>query len=174
MNFRTTLATAAFAVVALIPGVALAENPQFGVTVSLPPVELHAHSQACRHGQLPPAPPSGIPQQTGRYELQTVQNWVPGYYEQVRIPGQCFTQYKRHHTKTVCSQDRYESRWVEGRYEQVQQWVWVDYSNQYPQYRYGNYQNYQQDDDDDDHDGRNGNRFGRGYARNQHGASRVR
>lgn len=161
MNWKMTLSSAALAMSALFPTAALADSPSFGVTVSLPPVQLHVHNSDCHHGNLPPAPPSGVPQASGRYELQTVSNWLPGYYEQVRVPGQCFTNQQRHHGKTVCTSDRYENRWVEGRYEQVQQWVWVDYG------RYDGYAN--QRSSGDEHHERNDS--DRGFGR-RHGASR--
>lgn len=140
---KTTLVAAIVAVGSILPGAAFAQS--FGVSVNLPPVEFHAHNADCRHGDVPPAPPSGVPAQTGRYELQTVQTWVPGRYEQVVIPGQCFTNQKGHHAKTACSPDRVENRWVEGYYQTTQQYVWVDYSNRYPQYHPSQYaQNYPQ------------------------------
>ena len=142
MNWKITLASAAFAVSALVPSVALADGPHIGVSVNLPPMGVHVHSSACHHDhdELPPQPPNGVPQQTGRYELQTVNQWVPGRYEQVFVQGQCFTKYKKHRTKTVCTDGYYENRWVEGRYQQVQQWVWVDhrnYSRPQSQYAFG-------------------------------------
>jgi hypothetical protein len=140
MNWKNALTSAALAVAVLAPAVALADGPHIGVTVSVPPVQMHVHSSSCHHDDAPPPPV----QRTGRYELQTSSQWVPGRYEQVVIPGQCFTKHKRHHTKTVCSQDRYENRWVEGYYQQVEQWVWVDTGPQWrpepqrqPQYGFG-------------------------------------
>lgn len=135
MNWKTTLAAAALAVSALVPSIALAD-PHIGVSVSLPPVGVHVHGSGCHHDDdLPPAPPSGVPQQSGRYELRAVSQWVPGYYEQVFVPGQCYTKQKKWRTRTVCTEGHYEDRWVEGRYEQTQQWVWVEDAR--PQYGYG-------------------------------------
>lgn len=67
-----------------------------------------------------PQPP---PRQNGRYELQTQQRWVEGYYEQVWVPEQCRYKPGRHVTK--CRGGYYEQQWVPGRYETVQEWVWV-------------------------------------------------
>lgn len=66
-----------------------------------------------------PRPPG---HERGRYELQTVQRWVPGHYEQVWVPEQCRT---GHWGRTRCRPGYSEQQWVPGRYEQAQQWVWV-------------------------------------------------
>lgn len=83
------------------------------------PVQVHVHTGACRHGPQP-TPPQ---QQQGRYELRTVQQWVPGRYEQVWVPEQCH--YKPRRGVTKCRGGYYDQRWVEGHYENVEQWVWV-------------------------------------------------
>lgn len=159
MNWKLTLTSAALAFAALVPTAALADGPHIGVSVNFPPVQVHAHTSNCHHGELPPAPPSGVPQQTGRYELQTVSHYVPGRYEEVVIPGVCHTRHKRHRTQTVCTHDRVERHWVEGRYEQVQQWVWVDYRGYDNGRRYGRFDN--------------DRRYDRSFAR-RHAASNVR
>jgi hypothetical protein len=169
MNWKMTLTSAALAMATLLPSAALADGPRISVGVNLPPVSI-----TYRQGDLPPPPPQNVPQQTGRYELQTVSNYIPGRYEQVMVPGQCFTEYRgRHHrhARTVCTPDRYENRWVEGRYEQVQQWVWVEYGRWDHRQDYGRRWD---NDDDNDHDyRRRDGRYNNGYGRS-HGASRVR
>ncbi len=83
------------------------------------PIQVHVHTGACRHGEQPRPPQN----QQGRYELKIVQQWVPGRYEQVWVPEQCH--YKPRRGVTKCRGGYYEQRWVEGRYENVEQWVWV-------------------------------------------------
>jgi len=66
----------------------------------------------------------------GRWELQTFNRWVEGRYDQVWVPQQCQTannpgQWGRWGRRVFCQPAHYESRWIPGRYEQVQQWVWV-------------------------------------------------
>lgn len=93
-------------------------------------LEVHVHTGACHHGQAPRPVDS-----RGRYALQTVQRWVPARYEQVWVPEQC---YERGHGRgrghghgrggeTRCRGGYYEQRMVPGRYETVQEWVWVPY-----------------------------------------------
>lgn len=84
-------------------------------------VEVHVHTHRCSHGPVP----AGQPTREGRYELRTVQRWVPGYYEDVYVPERCKTRENHHRRVTKCHKGGYEKRWVEGRYEDVQQWVWV-------------------------------------------------
>jgi hypothetical protein len=81
--------------------------------------EVHVHTGGCNHGPQPQPPP----RQRGRYELQTVQRWVDGYHHQVWVPEQCH--YKPHRRVKVCRGGYYEQQWVPGRYETVQEWVWV-------------------------------------------------
>ncbi len=66
----------------------------------------------------------------GRWELQTFNRWVEGRYDQVWVPEQCQTannpgRWGRWGGRVFCQPAHYESRWIPGRYEQVQQWVWV-------------------------------------------------
>ncbi|MBI3182804.1 MAG: hypothetical protein HYZ28_11760 [Myxococcales bacterium] len=85
---------------------------------------VHVHDQFCGHT----ATPTGTPAQSGRYELRTVLKWVPGYHQQVWVPGSCEYkqhQHRRHRHHLRCSQGRYEQQWVPGRYETAQEWVWV-------------------------------------------------
>jgi hypothetical protein len=81
--------------------------------------EVHVHTGGCNHGPQPQPPP----RQRGHYELQTVQRWVPGYHQQVWVPEEC--RYKPHRNVRKCWGGYYEQQWVPGRYETVQEWVWV-------------------------------------------------
>lgn len=74
----------------------------------------HHHPRPSR-----PSRPSG---QEGRYELQTVQVWSPGRYEQVWVPEQCHYRPRR---GKHCEGGYYQQQWVPGRYETVEKWVWV-------------------------------------------------
>lgn len=74
----------------------------------------------------PPAQPSRSqwPREQGRYELQTVQRWVPGHYEQVWVGERCDS--GRRYIQR-CVQGHYEQRWMEGYHQSVQEWVWVPF-----------------------------------------------
>jgi hypothetical protein len=62
----------------------------------------------------------------GRYELQTVERWVPARYEQVWVPEQCVAQGRRgRHVR--CTPGYYDQRYVAGGYQAVAEWVWVPY-----------------------------------------------
>ena len=87
-------------------------------------VEVHVHAPGCGH-HGPPAPPPGRASAAGRYELQPVQRWVPGYHEKVWVPEVCQEKRRPHRRKLVCEGGYYQERWVEGRHETVQEWVWV-------------------------------------------------
>jgi hypothetical protein len=72
----------------------------------------------------PPQPPrSRGPRDSGRYELRTVQKWVPGHYEKVWVEETC--KYKPRRDRVKCEGGYYEQRWVEGYNQSVQEWVWV-------------------------------------------------
>ncbi|WP_241758957.1 hypothetical protein [Pyxidicoccus parkwayensis] len=88
-------------------------------------VEVHVHSDACRHGPAP-MPPA---QARGRYELQTVNRYVDGRYERVWVPEVCNERYGRRGRVTRCTGGYYDQQWVAGHYEAVQEWVWVSYDN---------------------------------------------
>jgi hypothetical protein len=77
------------------------------------------------HGGPSHAPPrpSRPSSPEGRYELQTVQVWSPGRYEQVWVPEQCYSRPRR--GVRHCQGGYYEQQWVPGRYETVEKWVWV-------------------------------------------------
>lgn len=79
----------------------------------------HVHGSQCNHGPQPTPPRN----RHGRYELQQVQKFVPGRYEQVWVPQEC--RYKPRRGVTKCRGGFYEQRWVPGHYETVEQWVWV-------------------------------------------------
>lgn len=81
--------------------------------------QAHVHTGGCNHAPAPRPPP----RQDGRYELQTVQRWVEGYHSQVWVPERC--DYKPRRNVTKCRGGYYEQQWVPGRYETVQEWVWV-------------------------------------------------
>lgn len=90
----------------------------------------HHHHASCGHVDyrnrpLPPPPP-GSSTAHGRYELQTVQRWVDGYWAEQWVPEQCVTR-GRHHKRVKCTPGYYTRQWVPGRYETVQEWVWVPY-----------------------------------------------
>ena len=90
-------------------------------------IEVHVHSDRCehQHGE-------------GRYELQRTQRWVPGYHQKVWVPEVCHEKHRRHghgHKhghKVVCQGGYYEQRWVEGRYETVEEWVRVPHREARP------------------------------------------
>jgi hypothetical protein len=80
----------------------------------------HRHHEGCYHGPGErPAPRRA----NGRYELQTVSVWVPGYHEEVWVPEVCKS--KPHRNVARCRGGYYDRQWVEGHYAQRQQWVWV-------------------------------------------------
>jgi hypothetical protein len=88
----------------------------------------HIHGDGCYHPAPTPPPPEPPrhrwPRQQGRYELQTVQRWVPGHYEQVWVERDC--RYKPRRNVTKCTGGYYDQRWVPGYYQPVQEWVWVE------------------------------------------------
>ncbi|XXF78729.1 hypothetical protein P2318_02935 [Myxococcaceae bacterium GXIMD 01537] len=100
---------------------------QLGAEFGQGSFQVHVHSGNCNHGPMPRPPP----RQHGRYEMQTVQRFVPGRYEQVWVPEQCDYRHRRRAVR--CSGGYYEQQWVPGRYETVQEWVWVPA----PRPRYG-------------------------------------
>jgi len=93
-------------------------------------VSVHVHGAGCRHAPEPASRPDG------RYELRTVQSWVPGHHERVWVPEVCHTKHKKHSRRTVCRDGYYDERYVEGYYQQVEEWVWVP-APQRPHHRHG-------------------------------------
>ncbi|MBN9682047.1 MULTISPECIES: hypothetical protein [unclassified Corallococcus] len=75
----------------------------------------------CNYGPMPRPVDS-----RGRYELQTVERWVPARYEQVWVPEQCVSR-GRHGRHTRCTPGYYDQRYVAGGYQAVTEWVWVPY-----------------------------------------------
>ena len=64
----------------------------------------------------------------GRYEVRTVQQWVPGRYEQIWVGQQCWTHPSRWRGEVVrCRPGFYDNRWMPGHYQMVQTQVWVPY-----------------------------------------------
>jgi len=120
MNLKTGIFSLALGTL-LLGSTAMADDNQFQPQWNNhgAPIQVHVHTGACRHGPQPTPPQH----QQGRYELRTVQQWVPGRYEQVWVPQQC--NYKPRRGVTKCRGGYYDQRWVEGRYQAVEQWVWV-------------------------------------------------
>lgn len=113
-------------------------------------------------GPQPTYAPQGHNWNTGSYQLQTTQVWVPGQTQQVWTAGTC-TQIRGPFGGYIqsCSPGYYRTVVSAGHYENRQNWVWVAYS--YPQYNQGNqYGRYRYNDDRYDNRGnRNGRRHGR-------------
>ena len=108
---RKSLFTAAL-VVALVPAAAFADGWE------------HRHrDEPCAH----PASgvPAGQPTNSGHYETRTTQQWVPGFYETVFVPGVCQTRQHRWRTVTRCSQGGYQQVYRDGHYVAAQEQVWV-------------------------------------------------
>lgn len=88
-------------------------------------------------GPRPTYAPQGQTFNTGRYELQNVQRWVPGQQMQVWVPGQCYSNNRRNgrgggwhnRNNNRCTQGYYTTQWTPGRYETRQEWVWVSAGN---------------------------------------------
>lgn len=131
MALQHGLFTLALSALLLAPAAAKADDLRWGGRHDASPVGgdfrpgQHIHTGGCYHPAPtpPPARPSRGPREDGRYELQTVQKWVPGHYEQVWVEQTC--RYKPHRHETRCRGGYYDQRWVEGYYQPVQEWVWV-------------------------------------------------
>src|SRR5690349_20662375 len=106
MSTKTTI-LALTAAALLSPAAALADGVrgELGVQFGFP-------GEPCDHAA--PQPP---PNQSGRYELQTVSRWIPESSESVWIPRVCGRGWRRHHGG--CSGGYYENRVVPGHYVQV-------------------------------------------------------
>ncbi len=107
-----------------------------------------ASAQDC--GPQPSYAPAGQNFQSGRYELQTVQQWVPGGQQQVWVEGTCQQGGGRgrwgrgggRQWQQRCTQGSYRTVYTAGHYETRQTWVWV--AHQYappPPRQYNPYQN---------------------------------
>lgn len=69
----------------------------------------------------------------GSYELRSVQKWVPGSYVQVWVAQQC-SHYQHGRRGHRCNNGGYYTQqWQAGRYETVQEWVFVP-RGRYPRY----------------------------------------
>lgn len=79
-------------------------------------------------GRPPPASRPG-----GRWELQASQQWVPGATQQVWVAGSCVG-HPRKPWLQRCSPGQYVTQQSPGRYETVQQWVWVDFGGRRDRY----------------------------------------
>lgn len=115
MNWMNGLSVAALSAALLSPLSALASHP------ATPRIEVSTHKH-----YAPPPPPPHRPS-PGRYELKTVQKWVPGFYRQVWVAEHNHHAHRGHphrHDKN-CNGGYYTRQWVEGHYETAQQWVWV-------------------------------------------------
>lgn len=123
MAFKTAVASLVLGMVAFGSTTAQAAEVEVGFRVG--GVQVHMHSDSCRHSPAPLPPP----QARGRYELQTVSRYVEGGVERVWVPEVCKERYRRHARITKCTGGYYEERRVPGRYEQVQEWVWVPYTH---------------------------------------------
>lgn len=111
-----------------------------------------ARAQDC--GPQPQYAPAGQNWNSGSYQLQTTQVWVPGTTMQVWTQGNCrqlvgpFGGYVQH-----CTPGYYRTVVTAGHYENRQNWVWVANYN----YRY------------DRNDNRYGNRYGNRWNNNNNG-----
>lgn len=131
MTLQHGLFTLALSALLLAPVAAKADDFRGGGQHDASPVGEDFRAGQHPHGAYhplpappPPQPPrSRWPSQQGRYELQTVQKWVPGHYEQVWVERDCKYKPRRHETR--CKGGYYDQRWVEGFYQPVQEWVWV-------------------------------------------------
>jgi hypothetical protein len=79
----------------------------------------------CDYGPMPRPVDS-----RGRYELQTVERWVPARYEQVWVPEQCVNR-GRHGRYVRCTPGYYDQQYVPGGYQAVTEWVWVSYGRRW-------------------------------------------
>lgn len=117
MNLKTGIFSLALGTL-LLGSTAMADDNQFQPQWSDNGTAVQAQG-FYRHGPQPTPPRN----QQGRYELRTVRQWVPGRYEQVWVPQRC--NYKPRRGVTKCRDGHYDQRWVEGHYQNVEQWVWV-------------------------------------------------
>ena len=99
----------------------------------------------------PQLPPQGYSYSMGSYQLQNVQEWVPGGTQQQWVNGVCPDGYPYGYDNNGagCSAGGYQMVSTPGYYTTVQRWVWVPLPrvrvvppvrvvvNPYPTYRYG-------------------------------------
>lgn len=123
MNTKPALLSLVLGAALLVPAAARADDDRDEWRRRDARVSVHVHTRDCNDA---PRPPAGDPQYaSGHYELRTVNQWVPGYSERVWVEGSCRTKHKRHGSVTRCRDGYYDERWVDGHYEQRQDWVWV-------------------------------------------------
>jgi hypothetical protein len=91
----------------------LSKNLLLGLALSLLPAAAFAQPVMPPPGQRVVA--------SGHYEWRTVNQWVPGSYQQVLVPGRC--RVRRH--RSVCRAGFYRSVWRPGHYQPVNQKIWV-------------------------------------------------
>lgn len=108
-------------VVALVAPLAVAQDYHQAVPVTAPPIPAVQVQFGVGVRPMPPPPA----RHGGRWEMRTTQQWVPGAVQQVWVPGQCYGSPHRPWAQR-CSQGQYVTQQLPGRYETVQQWVWVD------------------------------------------------
>lgn len=98
----------------------------------------------------PSLPPSGFSFSMGSYQLQNVQEWVPGGTQQQWVNGVCPDGYPYGYDNNGagCTPGGYQTVSTPGYYTTVQRWVWVPMPrmvappvrvvvNPFPGYRYG-------------------------------------
>lgn len=129
MALQHGLFTLALSALFLVPVAAKADNFRHEASPVGPP-RYESHQRGYRPAPPPPMPvrPRGAPSH-GRYELQTVQREVPGYYENVWVERMCTT--TRRGRVIDCVPGHNERRWVPGYLQSVQEWVWVPYYSRY-------------------------------------------
>ena len=136
----------------------LSKKLLLGLALTLAPAAAFAHPVGY--------PPPGQPVSTGRYVWRTDNQWVPGGYQQVWVPGRCFTRRWR----SVCRAGFYGQRWVPGHYQPVSHWVWVPAPQPWLNPNPGPVPprpDYDRDQDRDDDDAPNG--YDNGYYSRENG-----
>ena len=120
-------------------------------------------ARADDRGPQPTHAPAGQNWNTGSYQLETTQVWVPGTTQQVWQPGTC-SQVHGPYGGSIqqCSRGDYRTVVTAGRYETRQNWVWV--ASSYDQYNNRRYT--------DRYDNNRGNRWGN-RRHGRHGAVPV-
>lgn len=122
MNLKRYILSLAVGAGLLVPALALADGDRHERRH-----RDHRHDSHCGHHAtpVPPQPPM-TSQPTGRYELRTVQKWVDGHYVRDWVPETCVYKGKKRR-KVKCTEGYYTDRFVPGHYQNVEEWVWVDY-----------------------------------------------
>lgn len=137
MSFKMTLAGAALAL-SMAPLAARADDfsqqPQYDQQPYQQPYDQQYQQPAYQQPGIAvgePHPYDRDGDRRGRYELRTIQRWVPGQYQQVWVPEQCTTRYMQRGwyraAANVCVPGHYDQQWQPGHSESAQQWVWVPF-----------------------------------------------